>query len=97
MALLHHFAEQALHRSYLAAQNFQLRELSLRQFLPARGSGSDVAKSEEEPLNLIERETELTRSLDDGEAVQHRGVVAPLPADALGRKQNSNLLVIADG
>ena len=97
MAFLHHFAEQALHRFNLSAQYFQLGKFSLRQFLPARGGWRDVAKSKKEPFNLIERETQLTCALDDGEAVQHRGVIPALAADALRGKKNANLLVVADG
>jgi hypothetical protein len=96
-AALHHFLQQTPHCFYPIHQTVEFRELSSRQLLPAFGSPSDVAETEEQLSDFIQRETDLTRPLDDCEPIQHCAVVTSLPTDSLGGKKYPNPLVVAYG
>ena len=99
-AKLHHVSRQTqkldeTRRFYVEVLGF--RELSSRQLSPAFGSLSDIAETEEQLPDFIQRETGLTRPLDNREPIKHRGVVTSLSADSLGGKEYSNPLVVAYG
>jgi hypothetical protein len=97
VALLYDLPQQALHGLDTVHQVIQFCQLPPGQRAPTLGSSRDVAESEEELPDFLERETDLPRPLDDGKAVQHRIVIAPLPADSLARKKYSDPFVITDG
>jgi hypothetical protein len=97
VALPHDFLQQALHGFDSVHQVIQFGQLSPGKRAPALGSSRDVAESEEELPNLIQRETDLARPLDDGEAIQHGVVIASLPADPFAGKKDPDPFVKADG
>ena len=78
-------------------QTVEFRELSSRQLLPAFGGLSDIAETDEQLPDFIQRETDLTRPLDNREPIKHRSVVTSLSADSLSEKKYSNPLVVAYG
>ena len=88
--------KQALHGLDLLHQRREFRQLSSREFLPAFGSRSVLAKTKEELPDFIERKPGLPRALDDREPLQRTAVVTSLSADALGGRKDSNLFVIAE-
>jgi hypothetical protein len=78
-ALRHQLFEHASHCSYSIHQMIQLRKLSLGERSPAFRSASDVAETKEQVSDFSQCKTELTRTLDDCQAVKHRGIITPLP------------------
>ena len=97
VASVDHLAEQATDGFYVGHQGIEFRQFAPRQLLPALGGASDVSESEEELADFFQAETQLAGALNDGEPIEDGGVVAPLPAAAGCRRQQSDLLVIPDG
>jgi hypothetical protein len=54
------------------------------------------AKSVEELLDLLNSKASALGRIDDGEVVQDAGLITALPADALGLREQADLLVVAD-
>lgn len=97
VASLDQLPEQAADGLYVGHQGIEFSQLAPRQPLPALGSASDASESEEELAYFFQAKTELAGALNNGEPIEDRGIVAPLPAGArCGRKQ-PDALVIADG
>ena len=84
---MHHFFQQPLHGLHPIHQTVEFLELSTGQLLPAFRSPSDVAEIEEQLPDFIQRETDLTRPLDNCEPIEHGGVVASLSTDSPGGKK----------
>src|ERR1700730_4625078 len=78
-ALRHQLCEHASHGFYSIHQMIQLRKLSLGERSPAFRRASDVAETKEQMSDFTQCKTELTRTLDDCQAVKHRGIITPLP------------------
>jgi len=93
----HHLAKEAAEGLDVVHQGVEFVEFALRELLPALGGAGDVAESEEELADFVQREAELARALNDGEAIQDRGVVTSLAADARGRREEPDAFVVADG
>ena len=74
----------------------QLRELSLGKRSPAFRSPSDIAETKEQVPDFTQCKTELTRTLNDCEAVKHRRMVTSLPTLPFCRRKQANPLVIAN-
>ena len=92
----HQLFEHASHYFYSIRQMVQLRKLSLGERSPAFRRASDVAETKEQVSDFSQRKTELTRPLNDCQAVKRGGVVSSLPADSRGTGKQSNSLVIAN-
>ena len=75
----------------------EFNDLLPLQLLPAGGRRRAGAKAIKELLDLGQGETGAPRLLDHDKAIQYGHIVAPLPADSLGRRKNPNLFVKADG
>jgi hypothetical protein len=97
VAALRHLFQQPPHCLYPIHPTVEFRELFSRQLLPAFGSLSDPAEAEEQLPDFTQRETDLTRPLDNREPIKHCGVVASLSTDSLGGQKYSNALVVAYG
>jgi hypothetical protein len=95
-ALRHQLFEHASHGFYSIHQMIQLRKLSLGERSPAFRSMSDIAKTKEQMSDFTQCKAELTRTLNDGQAVKHRGIITPLPTYAFCRWKQANPLVIAN-
>src|SRR6266700_6394156 len=95
-ALRHQLFEHASHCFYSIHQMIQLRKLSLGERSPAFRRTSDIAETKEQVSDLSQCKTELTRTLNDCQAVKHRAVVSSLPTDAWGTGKQSDSLVIAN-
>src|SRR5260370_34549259 len=93
--VLHHFFQQAPHRFYPIHQAVQFRELFPRQRLPALRGASDIAKTEEQSADFIQRKTESPRPLNDCQPIKRRGVVPSLPAHSLGWSNQSDSFVVS--
>jgi hypothetical protein len=93
-ALCHQSLEQASHCSYSIHQMIQLRQLSLGERSPALGGTCDIAETKEQVSDFIQCKTELTRTLNDCQAVEHRGIVTSLSAYPLWGRKQANVLVI---
>jgi hypothetical protein len=78
-ALRHQLFEHASHCFYSIHQMIQLRQLSLGERSPTFRSASDVAETKEQVSDFSQCKTELTRTLDDCQAVKHGGIITPLP------------------
>ena len=83
-ALRHQFFEHASHSFYSIHQMVQLRKLSLGERSPAFRRASDVAETKEQVSDFSQCKTELTRTLNNCQAVKRCGVVSSLPADSRG-------------
>jgi hypothetical protein len=79
-ALCHQFLEQASHGSYSIHQMIQLGKLSSGERSPALGSMRVITETKEQVSDFTQRKTELTRTLNDSQAVKHRGIVTSLSA-----------------
>jgi hypothetical protein len=95
-ALRHQLFEHASQGSYSIHQMIQLRKLSLGERSPALRSVSDIAETKEQVSDFTQCKTELTRTLNDGQAVKHRGIITPLPTYTFCRRKQANQLVIAN-
>jgi len=93
-ALCHQPFEQPSHGLYSVRQMVQLHQLSLRERPPAFRSASNVAEAKKQVSDFSQCKTELTRTLNDCQAVKHAWIVASLPAEPLRRGKQANLLVI---
>jgi hypothetical protein len=93
-ALRHQLFEHASHGFYSIHQMIQLRKLSLGERSPALRRASDVAETKEQVSDFSQCKTELTRTLNDCQAVKCCGVVSSLPAHPLGPGKQSNFLVV---
>src|SRR5580704_16068496 len=78
-ALRHQLFEHDSHRFYSIQKIIQLRKLFLGERSPAFRSASDVAETKEQVSDFSQCKTELTRTLDDCQAVKHGGIITPLP------------------
>ncbi len=96
LALGHQLCEHAAHGFYSIHQMIQLGELSLGERSPAFRRASDVAETKEQVADFSQCKTELTRALNDCQAVKGGGVVSSLPAHSRGPGKQSNPLVIPD-
>src|SRR5215469_17384327 len=94
--LRHQLLEQPSHHLYSIDQMLQFRELSLRERPPAFRRAGNIAETKEQVANFIQCETELTGTLNDGQAIKHCGVVTPLPAEPLCWRKQANPLVVAN-
>jgi len=95
-AFRHQPLEQTSHRFDSVQQTVQLGKLFLRESPPALRGARDIAKTKEQMPNFTQGKAKLPRTLNDGQAVKHRRVIAPLPAESFRPRQQSNLLVIAN-
>ena len=95
-ALRHQLFEHASHGFYSTHQIIQLRKLSLGERSPAFRRASDVAKTKEQVSDFRQCKTELTRTLNDCQAIKSGSGVSSLPAHSRGPGKQSNSLVIAD-
>src|SRR6185503_2281569 len=75
----------------------QLRELSLRELLPTLGRWRVVREFMKQRANLVEGKSQSARSLNHDQALDRGVVVTTLTADARGRLDDADLLVIANG
>jgi hypothetical protein len=96
VALPHHLLEQASDRSYIVHQSVEFRQLSSRQLLPAFRSPGNFSETEEQLPDFVQRKAQLPCPLDDGQPIQNRGIVTPLPANSERVRQQPDLLVIAN-
>ncbi len=74
----------------------QLRKLSLGERSPAFRSASGVAETKEQVSDFSQCKTEFTRTLDDCQAVEHRGIITPLPTSSFCPRKQADPLVIAN-
>ena len=95
-ALRHQPFEHTSHGFYSIHQMIQLRKLSLGERSPAFGRASGTAETKEQIPDFTQCKTELTRTLNDCQAVKRGGVVSPLPAHSRGPGKQANSLVIAN-
>ena len=79
--------------SYSIHQMIQLRQLSLGERSPGLGGTCDIAETKEQVSDFIQRKSELTRTLNDCQAVEHRGIVTSLSAYPLWGRKQANVLV----
>jgi len=79
-AFPHQHFQHASHCLYSVHQLIQLGKLSLGEGSPALGGASYIAETEKQVADLIQCKTELTRRLNDRQAVQQRGIVTSLTA-----------------
>src|SRR6266849_2687059 len=93
-ALRHQLFEHASHGFYSIHQMIQLRKLSLGERSPAFRSASDLAETKEQVSDFSQCKTELTRTLNDCQAVKHCGVISSLPAHSRSAGKQSNSLVV---
>ena len=96
VAIFRHSFQQMPHRLQAFHQVVKFPELLLGKLPPALGSACGVAKSEEQPPNVLQRKTELPRALNDRQAMEHGRIVASLASDARRLRKQPNLLVIAN-
>jgi len=96
LALRHQLFEHASYCFYSIHQIIQLRKLSLGERSPAFRSASDVAEPKEQMSDFSQCKTELTRTLNDCQAVKRCSVVSSLPAHSRGPGKQANSLVIAN-
>ena len=54
----------------------ELCEFSLREGMPAVRGPGNIAKTEEELPDFLQRETELPRALNDGQPIESCGVIS---------------------
>ena len=97
VASVHQLPKQATDGLYVGHQGIEFRQFALRQPLPALGGASDASESEEELADFFQAKTELAGALNNGEPIEDRGIVAPLPAGAGCGRKESDVFVIADG
>ena len=95
-ALRHQLFEHASHCFYSIHQMIQLRKLSLGECSLAFRRASDIAETKEQVSDFSQCKTELTRTLNDCQAVNRGGVVSSLPAHSRRPGKQSNSLVIAN-
>src|SRR5215831_3260430 len=74
----------------------QLSELSLRERPPAFRSASDFPEAKKQGSDLGQCKTELTRTLNDCQAVKHPLIVPSLPAEPLRRGEQANPFIVAN-
>jgi hypothetical protein len=96
LAVAHHLLEQASDCAYVVHQSIKFPELSLRQLLPTFRGTSDLSEPEEQLPDFVQRKTQQPRSLNDGQPIQNRGIVTPLPADSWRVRKQSYPLVVAN-
>jgi len=70
--------------------------LALREYLPAVERRNAFAKSVEELLDLINSKPRPLGNIDDGQVVQDTGLISALSADALGLREQADLLIVAN-
>jgi hypothetical protein len=92
----HQLLEYAPHDLDSIHQVIQLCELSVGERSPAFRRTNDIAEAKEQLPDFTQRKTELTRSLDDRQAIKHGLVVASLPTLPVRRGEQANPLVIAN-
>jgi hypothetical protein len=95
-ALRHQLVEHTSHCFYSIHQMIQLGKLSLGEGSPAFRRASDIAETKEQMSDFTQGKTELTRTLNDGQAVKHGGIITPLPTYAFCRRKQANPLVITN-
>jgi hypothetical protein len=88
--------EQAFYFPRPRYQIIHFGYLALREYLPAVERRNPFAKSVEELLHLINSEPRPLSDVDDGQVVQDTRLITALPADALGVREQANLLVVAN-
>ena len=75
----------------------QFGDFGSGEFAPASGDRSVLAKTVEEEFDFGEGEVHFTCEADQQNAIEHFAGIAALAADALGRREQAQLLVIANG
>jgi hypothetical protein len=95
-ALRYQLFEHTSHCFYSIHQMIQLRKLSLGEHSPAFRSASDIAETTQQMSDFTQCKTELARTLNDCQAVKHRGIVTSLPAYAFCGREQANPLVVAN-
>ena len=83
--------EQRLHGRYPFGKRIQFDQLAVRQ-LPYRVLARVPSAKPKQRLDFVEGEPRPARPLDHGEAIQHRPVVAALPAASICPRENSQTL-----
>jgi hypothetical protein len=78
-ALRHQRFEHASHCFYSIHQMIQLCKLSLGERSPTFRSPSDIAETKKQVSDFPQCKTELTRTLNDRQAVKDRGIITSLP------------------
>ena len=94
--LRHQLCEHASHCFYSIHQMIQLRKLSLGERSPAFRRATDIAETKEQVSDFAQCKTEFTRTLNDCQAVKHRGIITSLPTLPFCRRKQTNPLVIAN-
>jgi hypothetical protein len=89
-------SEYGLDRSDGLCQLGQLGQLSAGELFPTLGWRGTPTKTEKQLASFLQGESDLLRSLDDCQPIEHSLVVAPLLVDTLRGRQYPNLFVIAD-
>ena len=92
----HQLFEHASHCFNSLHQMIQLRELSLGERSPAFRSASDVSETKEQVPDFTQCKTQLSCTLNDCQAVKHRGVITSLPTSPFRRRKQANPLVISN-
>jgi len=95
-ALRHQLFEHTSHDFYSIHQMIQLRKFSLGEHSPALRRVSDLAKTKKQMPDFTQCKTKLTRTLNDGQAIKHSGIITPLPTYAFCRRKQANSLVVAN-
>jgi hypothetical protein len=86
-AVSHYLFQQAAYVPYVVRQRIELRQLSLRQSLPSHGSLRDVAETEEQLPDFVQRKPELPGGLNDRQSIEGCIVVSPLPTRSPGSRK----------
>ena len=76
---------------------FDFGQFSSGELFPARADGGIVAEAAEEQLDFTEREAHLAREANELDAVESVRRIAALAAGAVGRSEEAEFLVVADG
>jgi hypothetical protein len=90
------FLEQALYSLGSRNQIIHFGYLASRKYLPAVERRNPFAKSVEELLDLINSKASALGRVDDGQVLQDTGLITALSADALGVREQADLLVVAN-
>lgn len=96
VAFLHHVFQQALHGFYPLHQMVKFREFLAGEGSPSLRGSSDIAETEKQLADFVQRKTELAGTLDDCQAIEGGFVVASLPAHPQGGRKKTDSLVIAN-
>ncbi len=96
LAFRHQLFENGLHRFYFNHQMVQFRELALGECFPALRRAGDVAETKEQLPDFRQCKTELARAMNNGQAVEHTGIITSLPTSPFCGRKQANPLVVTD-